>query len=180
MARRLYGYEKPGPSQKTNRRLNELLLASASAGNNVEVLIASPPNFDWNGWSISGAEGLEAGLIRDFNLPWNVRGGVIEAANPDRVVAPDTELSQTSVPTRHGGKYGPLRTYLEDCQRDRVTLTLRQIEELVGKLPKSASLHLAWWGNHEGNTQAKAWMGARYLVEANPPGRSVTFRKFEY
>jgi hypothetical protein len=74
----------------------------------------------------------------------------------------------------------PLRAYLEKSGKERFSLTFRQIEELIGTLPKSALLHQAWWANHEGNSQAKAWMSAHYLVEANPAGRSVVFRKFSY
>ena len=180
LARRIYGYQKPGPTQRTNQRLNNLLLAEAEAGIAVDILVASPPHFEWNGWQLSGAEGLEAALIRDFALPWNVRGVSSKVSTtPIEKVAPQVSTRGFAA-NRHAGKYGPLRTYLEDCQRDRVSMTFRQIEDLVGKLPKSASLHLAWWGNHEGNSQARAWMGARYLVEANPAGRSVVFRKFEY
>lgn len=180
LARRVYGYERPGPTQRTNQRLNKLLLAHAKAGTSVAILVASPPDFEWQGWSISGAEGLEAALIRDFCLPWNVRGSSDIVAVPSRAPASDTKPSDHIATTRYAGKYGPLRTFLEDCQKDRISMTFKQIEELVGKLPKSASLHLAWWGNHEGNSQAKAWMGAHYLVEANLAGRSVVFRNFQY
>lgn len=178
LARRIYGYQNPGPSQLTNKRLNGLLLANANGGTSVDILVASPPDFEWNGWSISGAEGLEAALIRDFDLPWNVRGSLVKVSGPSREAVSSVEPTGSAATTRYAGKYGPLRTFLEDCRKDRVSITFRQIEELVGKLPKSASLYLAWWGNHEGNSQAKAWMGAKYLVEANPAGRSVVFRKF--
>src|SRR5205823_1718574 len=36
--------------------------------------IAHPPDLEWKGLRISAPEGLEAGLIREFDLPWNVRG----------------------------------------------------------------------------------------------------------
>ena len=79
--------------------------------------------------------------------------------------------------TEYAGKYGSLRSYLERTPSDRIAITFTQIEALAGKLPISACLNRAWWANYEGNSQAKAWMGARYLVEANPR-RSVVFRKF--
>ncbi|MXP47442.1 hypothetical protein GRI43_08615 [Altererythrobacter luteolus] len=180
LARRIYGYEKPGSTQRTNQRLNELLLAQAKSGISVQIVVASPPDFEWNGWSISGAEGLEAALIRDYSLPWNVRGSTAKVSAPRRNTPSPKRPTEGFNTNRHPGKYGPLRSFLEDCRQDRISMTFRQIEDLVGKLPKSASLYQAWWGNHEGNSQAKAWMGARYLVEANPAGRSVIFRKFEY
>ena len=79
-----------------------------------------------------------------------------------------------------GSKYLPLQEHLKSDGRDSVTMTFAQIAQLVGPLPKSASLHRAWWANHEGNSQAVGWMGARYLAEPDPAHRSVTFRRFSY
>jgi hypothetical protein len=67
-------YAKPGSTQTTSIRLNEMIRGHIERGAIVEILIAHPPDFDWNGLKVSGPEGLEAGLIREFNLPWNKRG----------------------------------------------------------------------------------------------------------
>jgi hypothetical protein len=72
---RLGFYSRPGIGQRTNIRLHELIRGRIDEGVVVEILIAHPPNLDWNGLKISGSEGLEAGLIVEFELPWNVRGG---------------------------------------------------------------------------------------------------------
>ena len=45
-----------------------------------------------------------------------------------------------------GDKYLPLQEHLNADGRDVVTTTFAQIAKLVGPLPKSASLHRAWWG----------------------------------
>lgn len=74
LAKRLYGYSRPGPSQKTNQRVSALLLELIAAAKCVEVYFAIPPRFEWNGLPVSGAEGLEGGLIQTFHLPWNVKG----------------------------------------------------------------------------------------------------------
>ena len=71
---RLGLYRKPGISQRTNLRLNEIIRDQLGNGVVVEILVASPPDHDWNGLRINWAEGLEAGLIAEFNLPWNMRG----------------------------------------------------------------------------------------------------------
>lgn len=71
---RLGFYRKPGPSQRTNIRLNEVIRGHLGEGRTVQVLIGHPPDQEWNGLRISGAEGLESGLIAEFDLPWNVRG----------------------------------------------------------------------------------------------------------
>lgn len=71
---RLGFYRKPGASQRTNIRLNEVIRGHIGNGATVQILVAHPPDYDWNGLKMSGAEGLEAGLIADFDLPWNMRG----------------------------------------------------------------------------------------------------------
>ena len=78
---RLGFYRKPGSSQLTNVRLNELIRGHIRKGVTVEILIAHPPDFDWNGLKISGSEGLEAGIISRFHLPWNKRGS--DTGGPD-------------------------------------------------------------------------------------------------
>lgn len=74
LAQRLYFYGNPGVSQRTNVRVNALIRAAFGNDCDVEIYVASPPTLDWNGFKISGPEGLEAGIIQDFYLPWNVRG----------------------------------------------------------------------------------------------------------
>jgi transcriptional regulator with XRE-family HTH domain len=79
------------------------------------------------------------------------------------------------VPAR--GKYAALRERLESSASEAVTMTFEQLEKLVGGLPPSAVNHRAWWGNHAGNLQAKAWLGAGYVAEPEVARRRVTFRK---
>jgi hypothetical protein len=74
LRQRLGFYRTPGPSQRTNVRLNEIIRAHLGEGRRVQVLIAHPPDIEWNGLKISGSEGLEAGLIGQFDMPWNIRG----------------------------------------------------------------------------------------------------------
>jgi hypothetical protein len=74
LRQRLGFYRKPGASQRTNIRLNEIIRDHIARGTIVQILIAHPPDREWNGFIIRGAEGLEAGLIGEFDLPWNVRG----------------------------------------------------------------------------------------------------------
>jgi hypothetical protein len=73
---RLNFYRKPGASQRTNVRLNGIIRGHLESGETVEILVAHPPDQDWNGFKVSGAEGLEAGLIAEFELPWNMRGAL--------------------------------------------------------------------------------------------------------
>lgn len=82
---RLGFYRRPGPSQRTNVRLSEIIRGHLGGGRTVQVLIAHPPDHHWNGFRISGAEGLEAALISDFDLPWNVRGAPVSPLRAGRL-----------------------------------------------------------------------------------------------
>ncbi len=73
---RLGFYRKPGVSQRTNIRLNEVIRGHLSKGTVVQIFTAQPKDFSLGGFTIKGAEGLEAGLIEQFNLPWNMRGTI--------------------------------------------------------------------------------------------------------
>lgn len=76
---RLGFYRRPGASQRTNVRLNEMIRGHIDQGSVVQILTAHPPDHEWNGLRVSGAEGLEAGLIAEFDLPWNMRGTTLSA-----------------------------------------------------------------------------------------------------
>jgi hypothetical protein len=94
LRQRLGFYRKPGVSQRTNVRLNEVIRGHLTKGAVVQILIAHPPDDEWNGFTIKGAEGLEAGLISEFDLPWNVRGAA-KVAEPERT--PTTAPRQSDI-----------------------------------------------------------------------------------
>jgi DNA-binding XRE family transcriptional regulator len=77
-------------------------------------------------------------------------------------------------------KYYPLYTYLHTQSLDELTLTLSEIESLLGlPLPASARVNRAWWSNRSrGAVQADAWMSAGYHVETiDLENERITFRK---
>jgi hypothetical protein len=74
LSKRLYFYRKPGASQKTSIRINALMKDELTQIPVIEVLTATPEDSSWNGLPIHGSAGLEFGLIKKFDLPWNVRG----------------------------------------------------------------------------------------------------------
>ncbi|MDP1731781.1 MAG: hypothetical protein Q8L54_11540 [Devosia sp.] len=73
LAKRTYFYARPGVTQRTSLRINELLLDQTASGAVVDVYVATPENLAWRGLPVHGAAGLELGLIKAFNLPWNKR-----------------------------------------------------------------------------------------------------------
>lgn len=78
-------------------------------------------------------------------------------------------------------KYFPLEKWLKQEKDTNRSLTLKfeDIENILGvPLPDSAQKHRAWWGNHYGNSQAKAWLSAGFLVnDVNFTKGTVTFRQ---
>jgi hypothetical protein len=171
LAKRLYFYRKPGPTQTTNVRMNTLLREELASGSCIDIYVATPPALEWNGWSVSGPEGLEAGIIKTYVLHWNLRGAspprVSAAAPPEALSArpggaaarvETVEAAAMTLPSEQahsprnlaptaprqstGGKYLALCDFLRSCQQDKVSMTFARIEQLVGPLPKSAASRL--------------------------------------
>ncbi len=101
LKQRLGFYARPGVTQRTNQRLNEMIRNEIANGSEVRVLMAQPADTYWNGFRISGPEGLEAALIEDFDLPWNVRGSSTPPQVTTSNAAPDGagRRAHGSVPT---------------------------------------------------------------------------------
>lgn len=81
-----------------------------------------------------------------------------------------------------GSKYYPLYQHLGQRQQATVTLTLAEIESLIGsKLPISAKTQRGWWSNRNtGALQANAWIEAGYQVNSlDLDQQIITFGPFE-
>lgn len=73
-----------------------------------------------------------------------------------------------------GDKYIALNRYLQSQKQHIIALTFKDIEKIIHqKLPPSAYQHNAWWGNHEGNSQATAWLEANYKVHSVSQNSSI-------
>jgi len=72
--KRMYSYQRPGSTQRTSQRINQIIGERVGAGTVVEIYIAVPPALEWNGLPINTAAGLEAGLIEMIQPPWNKMG----------------------------------------------------------------------------------------------------------
>jgi hypothetical protein len=75
-------------------------------------------------------------------------------------------------------KYAPLAAYLAALDGDRITLTLSEIERIIGQaLPRSAWTH-GWWANTAGFVHARVWLRAGWEVSARSlrtPPAAITF-----
>lgn len=84
-----------------------------------------------------------------------------------------------------GSKYYPLYEVLTKSGQEELSLTLTEIETLIGRpLPPTAYQHRGWWSNRNSTlTHASAWMDAGYhVLEADLDSQRITFRKpvFKY
>lgn len=73
VANRLGFYRRPGTSQRTNIRLNALMIEVLASTDRIDVLVARPEAATWDGLPVNMCAGLELGLIHDFQLAWNQR-----------------------------------------------------------------------------------------------------------
>jgi hypothetical protein len=76
------------------------------------------------------------------------------------------------------GRYEPLYLFLVNHEGSEITLTVQQIEEILGfRLRDSARQYSAWWANDVTHSQAKAWIFAGWESEKVRLNESTTFRK---
>ncbi|MGN6094227.1 MAG: GIY-YIG nuclease family protein [Luteibacter jiangsuensis] len=71
---RLGQYVRGHEGQKTSAHIKARILEMLRADRIVQVLVATPPQFDWNGLPVDGPAGLETGLIRLIKPVWNRQG----------------------------------------------------------------------------------------------------------
>jgi hypothetical protein len=73
LAKRIYFYARPGVTQRTSLRLNGIIRNELLAGSLIDIYVALPPDLEWNGLPVHGSAGLELGLIKKYQLSWNMR-----------------------------------------------------------------------------------------------------------
>lgn len=75
LQRRMYGYQRPGPTQSTNIKCNAYL-REALQGGKVVAIHALPDNglLFYGGFHVNLAAGLEDSIIGGIKPPWNSAG----------------------------------------------------------------------------------------------------------
>ncbi len=72
---RMYGYQNPGPTQKTNIKINKLLLQLLSAGKRIEIYARLDNGIQRIGvFHLNLAAGLEDSIISILKPKWNQMG----------------------------------------------------------------------------------------------------------
>jgi hypothetical protein len=75
LSRRMYDYQNPGPSQRTNMANHAHVLMALELGKRVEIYaLAEDDAVVHHGFRVSLAAGLEDDLIHQVNPPWNKTG----------------------------------------------------------------------------------------------------------
>lgn len=97
------------------------------------------------------------------------------------LVPPPRPFDRIGMPQARGRVYAPLGDHLRRLEEPVVELGFARIERILGRaLPASARRHRAWWSNEAGggHSQAAAWMGQGWLVDAVDFTRdTVRFRR---
>jgi len=73
--KRMYGYKKPGPSQRTNLRVNNNIKTTLPKSSEVKVYML-PDNqiLKYGSFNLSITEGLEHSIIKELQPSWNMMG----------------------------------------------------------------------------------------------------------
>jgi hypothetical protein len=78
------------------------------------------------------------------------------------------------------GKYDGLKRFLQSTTVEMLTMTFREIEDVVGaKLPASAHGHPEWWTNNAaGHVQGRAWLDAGFETrQVDMQSRKLVFKR---
>ena len=77
-----------------------------------------------------------------------------------------------------GDKYIALTNFLEKCNDDKVTLSIEEINKIVGgTLLASAYKYREAWNDGHGGSLSFAWLNAGYSARQNFRTKEVTFTK---
>ena len=127
-------------------------------------------------------------LARHAGVSWTEIATVLpsppQTALPALQVSPDPialggapwHLGNAAVRT-HGGKYSALWKHLVQTQSTEITMTFREIENVIGiPLPPSSRVHLPHWHGYKGSAVARAVIDAGWrATKVDLNQESVTF-----
>lgn len=113
LAKRLYGYLKPGPTQSTNIKNNQNILSALSGGSSVEILALPDSGLHQIGeFHLNLAAGLEDDLIATLRPEWNGAQRVREAAAVTASPRRNAQTSEFPKPTKgKSSDSGPVHTF---------------------------------------------------------------------
>ena len=68
-------------------------------------------------------------------------------------------------------KYAPLQRYLAAVSGDTVTLSVAEIEAIIGAPLPQTAVQRQWWANHHKPPQGRAWLAAGWQTSRVPQRR---------
>jgi len=72
---RMYQYQRPGKSQRTNLRVNESMARVLRDGSPIRVLaLPDPGDMEYEGFHLNLAAGIESSIINQLKPEWNITG----------------------------------------------------------------------------------------------------------
>ena len=72
---RMYQYQRPGPSQRTNIRVNSAIAELLKSGGTIEIYaLPDTGEMEYRGFHLNLAAGLEDSLISELDPKWNIAG----------------------------------------------------------------------------------------------------------
>lgn len=72
---RMYQYQRPGPSQRTNIRVNASIRDKLESGASIMIhALPDPGDMEYRGFHLNLAAGLEDSLISELKPTWNKTG----------------------------------------------------------------------------------------------------------
>lgn len=75
LKQRMYQYQRPGPSQRTNIRVNAEISELLKKGTKVDIhALPDPGDMEYKGFHLNLAAGLEDSLISELKPKWNKTG----------------------------------------------------------------------------------------------------------
>jgi hypothetical protein len=86
---RMKGYQNPGPTQRTNIRVNKNIIQLLESGLPIDIYVLTDPGLLQHGcFKISLAGGLEDNLIDEFKPDWNITGKSVGHKSPKQLERP--------------------------------------------------------------------------------------------
>lgn len=72
---RMYQYQRPGPTQRTNIRVNAAITELLASGASISVYaLPDPGDMEYRGFHLNLAAGIEDSVIREIQPKWNKTG----------------------------------------------------------------------------------------------------------
>jgi hypothetical protein len=152
ISQRLNGYRRPNISQRTNFRLNNLIIEKLREGKEVEIyLFEDNAELNYKGKKINLSAGLEDNLIAEFLPEWNYLGKngklgkqkkIIKIENKERIIEKEYKeeiIIQIGEAYYNQGFFNIGSKYSEFLQKNNLDPIKIQIEEneiIIGKIYK--------------------------------------------